>query len=212
MKRLFALLLMIVAPCGILADTPPSGDALPVHKPGHRGEPRPRPAIEDFMSHLRESDPEAHARLVRLRGEDPEAFRAELRDRLRRQREERKVDGYKSREARAPGKRGEEESPKPGSSERGPKRPGGNLEEDEAVRRLQRQYHETNEEMARQRIRAELQRKAEEAFARRERYYAQRLERMERELEGLKAEWDRYQARREDLIRQRVDSLLRAPE
>jgi len=69
------LLLLFIAIPGLLrAEIPPQ-------RRGNRAQDGTRPAVERYMHHLEQQDPETHARLAELKEKDPVAFRRELRRR-----------------------------------------------------------------------------------------------------------------------------------
>lgn len=71
-----------------LPDGPPPDGITPPGEPDH-GPARPDggPPTQQFLDMLRNRNPEEFERMRRLREEDPEAFREELRNRIRRERE-----------------------------------------------------------------------------------------------------------------------------
>lgn len=169
------------------------------------GEDRP---IERWMRHLERQNPQEHARMARLRRENPEAFRAALRERLA---EMRRAYEERTGERAPPAGRGDRRR-----SPRGPehRRGGVNGPSDPGLARIERrlaelarQYHlraDGDRGAIREEMKDLLSRWAELQFEQAE----GRIHRMEEQIERLRRSLDERREKRDETILRRLKALI----
>ncbi len=185
--------------------------------------------VERWMNYLRTSRPEEYGQLTRLREENPEAFRAEVRERMQQLRtnaesrnparepdrvvENRaaRADRGERRVAVPPGAaapQGDAARPKPAKPPVDPATERHLAE----LRRLAEAYRKADSDEARRTIEAQIRAQVAEAHDKRERARADRIAQLENEIARMRTEMDKRVANRDRIIARRVDEVLgRAP-
>jgi hypothetical protein len=190
-------------------------------EPGRRG-PRDTRPLERWMALMEQRDPERHAELRRLQEEDPEAFRAALRDHLAAMRERHTPPRPRDRHP------GADESPvrprrvPPGSPHRSavPDRSwtGDGWRSDPDADRLREvesrlrdigaRYRDDDDHGLRPQLRDTAMGLLAEAFRLRQTIHRRQLDRMEADIARLRAAIDANETNRETLLQQRLDRLF----
>lgn len=204
LRRLLMLapLLAILAAQAGIAESEDTADA-PEEIRASKPDPRDGEVLR-WLDRLREAHPEEFARLRRLREAHPEKFREEMRRRI-----ERRI--AESRAA-AGAARGEPGDPRRG----GPPLP--RLERDPDIARLERElialtreFHAAAPADRREELRTRIRALLREALERREAQWAARIQKMRRELAELEKQMERWRAKRDEIIEQRLRMLLETP-
>ncbi len=208
--RIAKLLLIALSTATLAWAQLPPGD-----KPPHERRPMPPgpgqpPPIELFFEMMRQRNPEEFERLRRLRETDPAAFRAELAERIQRERGRRGVDGgplgrrgippYDEREARrAPPARGDGDVLHIRTPE---------LDKMESkTRELARAFREAKSEDERSKMKEELRGEIARLFDLRERLRRERVEQMRERLEKVEQLLADRAAHREAIIERRLNEM-----
>ncbi|HBA84570.1 MAG TPA: hypothetical protein DCZ95_10790 [Verrucomicrobia bacterium] len=201
---------------------------MPIAVPAQMEELRPPPPprampkeahLEKWLAHIREKNPEEYDQLIKLREADPEAFRAELRERLRYRRHMAHLKEtpklYEFLMSLPPEERNrilDRLAPPPHDrSERFGDRKGPNPEmgamEDE-IRTMVKTYRKTEKPGEKQQIQADIRNRLERLFDLRGQQRLQMIAEAEQDLQVLKKQLDERQANREKIIERRLGELL----
>lgn len=168
-------------------------------------EARMPPPVQRFFDLLKERDPAEYARLRELRKNDPDAFRAELAERLTGLRERRGARGEPDvRDMREPGRH----MGRSGNMERGPER----NPELEMAERLAKEtaaaVRTATSDEEKKKLMAQLKDEVGDIFNIRETMRRERIRQMEDHVAKIKQVLDERRAQREEIIERRVNQLL----
>lgn len=217
MKTSILPLAFLLASLGLLpVQAQPPDDALQPHPfdSMRTNRPPPPPHVRRYFEVLKEKDPAEYERLTTLRENDPEAFRDELADRLRKERERRGWGGDRGEEGEHWHQRGPREErasgvfyrPRGGYSDGTPASP--ELEALEIkILNIARSLRDSQSDDERTRLRDELKAEIGTAFDLRLRLRQERLAQMEKRVEHLKGALQERQSKRDAIIQNRLDEL-----
>jgi|GEM_PF-2899928 hypothetical protein len=149
--------------------------------PSERGRYRMDRPIERYLNHVRDKDPLAYEQMMKLRKEDPEAFRAELRTRLQ--------DRVKER-----------------MQEEG--RPFPDRETRERIQALSARYQQATTEEDKQTIRAEIKTELRATHERMRMRVQKDIERAEEHLNNMRELLKRLSADHEERLDRHLDDIL----
>lgn len=168
-------------------------------------EARMPPPVQRFFDLLKERDPAEYARLRELRENDPDAFRAELANRLAGLRERRGARGEPEvRDMREPGRH----MGRSGKMDRGPEHhPELDMAERLAKETAAAVRTATSDE-EKKKLTAQLKDEVGEIFNIRETIRRERIRQMEDHVAKIKHVLDERRAQREEIIERRVNQLL----
>ncbi|MFH0907896.1 MAG: hypothetical protein V1929_03965 [bacterium] len=245
---LIAALIATALPCALLAqdgpppgDMPPGLDMPPGPGPGpglppgdpHVGRRGPE-MVERWLEQLEDKDPSEYERLVELREDDPDAFRKELRNKLRKEQARVFMDKHpqlresmmdlppEERDARM--RRLMQAGPGPGGPGPGMKRGmgpddgGGDMRTPE----INAQQEETRKQVAayksaatpeeKEKAKAELKTSLGKLFDVREQQRAKEIDEFDRHIAELKAKLEKRQANRDQIIEKRMEEVTSGDE
>lgn len=183
--------------------------------------------VEKWLDHVQETDPTEYDRLMQLRRDDPEAFRDEVRMRLKEHMKKR--FGERGRDGFGPPDAPDRPSGEPGArAPRGGRQPGGNFDREgmpgrgrgrfqreqnpeiaaleQKVQELTREYHKA-EKNGKDAARAELKNTLTRLFDLREQERIDQLEHMREELKRFQDILDKRQSMRDDIIGRRLEQI-----
>jgi hypothetical protein len=212
------LLALALAPMRFAAAQPPPPGPPPHETPPPPVRPGPPPAVERFFEFIRQQDPEDYERLHRLRETNRAAFRAEIAERIRRERDRRGLPEFHEGPPFAwnAGPCGERKHHGP----RGGRPDGAAMRihspELEALERrareLARAVREAETEEHRDQAEAELRDVLGRAFDLREQLRRERLQQMRAHLDAIEKFLAERAANRDAIIERRLRRLTDAPE
>lgn len=191
------------------ADAPPPGEtAAPTGHPTPR-RPEGGPPIQQFLDMLKQRNPAEFERMRALREENPEAFREELRNRIRDERERRGGPAAMPAWKRGPEHAGHAiaeggvRQAMAGETLRSPELD--RLERNAAE--LARALREAKTDEEKSRARADLRAALANVFDAREAMRRERFQRMEAQLGKVREMLDKRQAHRDEIIDKRLQSM-----
>lgn len=183
---------------------------------GERSAERAGQYVDRLMETIRAENPEEFKRLTKMREQDPEQFRLELRRKLIELRRARGEEGHGPRRPR-PDAGSDEPGDRPPRGERptpdGPEGPGEKhpapWAEWQELRELAQQHREAEAPRQKERLERAIRTKIGELHERRQQERRARIERFEQELERMKSDLQRLDEERDTLIERRFQELIR---
>ena len=179
------------------------------------------PYLKSLMEHLKQERPAEYERLNKLRADNPEKFREALRSRLQELRKRLPDGGALARPEAGTPPRGDAQAAR-GKGDRGAKpdarsRAAAEVphpispeaqELQDHLRKLVTSYHAAKTDDERKAVENRIRETLSRSFEQRDRDRAQRIERMEQDLNRLREETNARKQNREDIINRKLDEVL----
>lgn len=209
MNRALPFLIAVMMPTlGLAQET---SSPAPAQAPQQRDESNPHArSIEHWMAHLQKQNPDEFARLERLRNEDPEKFRVEMRKRL-----EEVWQNWRSRNPDGePTQAGEPGRMSPPPRERTMGQTGMSALPPEIVaieqklRGIAEKYRDSKDKTEKAELEKRAIELADKVFAYRAAERQRHVEMLEAELKKLRAAVEREMEHRDETVRHRVKAIL----